>query len=257
MKKTDLFSFLSRLRSVSARRDEHHMRSNLSRFCFPVLLVSFILLLSPASAHAAKTQDTGPLAILQRIETARAKTHSLFCKIEVRIPKESGKWSHFPMTVEFLAPRFYRTEMKMAIEGDVLTVADGKTIWSYEKKRKRVYRQDQQKAIDYLREWGPYDPTTALLVPEVPLKDLFVLESASHRKGLLTVLLRPIKPVPGYEEVKVVFREKTLVPVFAETFSGGKTIGRLVFKKCRKNIKIDPARFRFTPPAGVKVSEVQ
>lgn len=195
---------------------------------------------------AALISVSDPLVVL---DAERAALRSLSFTAQIETPKPNGRKGRFSMAFEFLAPNKYRSEIKMGIEGNLITVADGRTIWSHETRRGIVYKQAQARATSRLRSMGPVDPITAIATPTLPLGEMFTLKSA---EGSILELI-PKKAVANYDRVLLTTSPDGKTPLAAEAFKRGKSVAKITFQTFRRNAHVAASRFTFTPPAGARV----
>jgi chaperone LolA len=124
-----------------------------------------------------------------------------------------------------------------------LYVADGKKLWLYDKDLAQVTVKSQSGAVG--------DTPALFLSNNEPLAKRFVVREAGTRDGLDWVELKPRDANESFESVRLGLAGGTLkVMDMADSF-GQHT--RIEFKSVERNVKLDPAQFRFTPPKGVDV----
>lgn len=202
----------------------------------------------------AATPDTRLLATL---DAERNSLKALSFTAEIRTPKPGGRSSRFTMTFSFAAPNRYRAEIKMGIEGTLLTVCDGEWIWSYESRTRKCFRQRRESADRRLDAAGPLDPVSALATPGVPIARLFALDSTLVSAGAVTFDLRPKRAVPNYDRLILTTTRDARTPVSAATFLRGRPVATIAFRNMKKNLPPPDSLFRFTPPKGVAVVEMR
>jgi outer membrane lipoprotein-sorting protein len=208
---------------------------------------------TPSSTTATRT-PAERLAVLDR---ERSALHSLSFSAAIETPKAGGRVGRSTLTFHFLAPSRYRSEIRMGVEGTLLTVADGTTIWSWESRTRKVFRQDQSIATSRLRSYGPVDPVTALATPSVPLATLFRAVAARDSGGFATLELVPKRSVPNYDRLVVVTSSDGRTLKSAETWHRGKRTARIVFGEIKRNIPPAASLFVYAPPSGVRVVEIR
>jgi chaperone LolA len=124
-----------------------------------------------------------------------------------------------------------------------LYVADGRKLWLYDKDLAQVTVKSQSGAVG--------DTPALFLSNNEPLSKRFIVRESGTRDGLDWVELKPRDPNESFEAVRLGLAGATLkVMDMADSF-GQHT--RIEFKSVERNVKIDPAQFRFTPPKGVDV----
>lgn len=202
---------------------------------------------SPLQGTAASALD-----LLARLDAERRALGSLSFRAEVATPKPRGRWGRSELTFSWKSPRSWRSELRMGIEGRLITVADGTKVWQYETRTRRVYVQNQDRALIQLRTHGPIDPVTALASPQVPLADLFVATSIEDSGSLRVLNLRPRRSVPGYDALRLAVATDGRTPVWAESLKAGRLIARITFHDWRRNPAIAEREFRFEIPRGIE-----
>jgi outer membrane lipoprotein carrier protein len=124
-----------------------------------------------------------------------------------------------------------------------LYVADGKRVWLYDKDLAQVTVKNQKAALG---------STPALLLSSTePLTNSFKLSEAGEREGLAWVELKPLAEESSFESVSLGLGDGTLKVMEMLDGLGQRT--RIEFVRMERNVKIDPTKFRFSPPEGVDV----
>lgn len=212
------------------------------------LLCVYFLAASPIPAEPT---------IIEQLDQERESLRSLRIIAEIETPKPNGRKGHFSQHFTFKSPRLYRSELKMGIEGDVLTVSDGDYIWSYQKKRRVVYVQPYVSAMRNLKRYGPLDPITALTSPDFSISELYTLERTVTSDTVIECVLRPKISVPNYDLLVLTLSVKGLRPLSAETFKRGRWVARVIFRKYEKNVTLNNRDFVFVPPRDVKIRSLK
>ena len=205
----------------------------------PPVLVALVLVAAPAPAvddplHHALTRLQG------RYETTRTLTADFRQSVEsptLASPLESHG------TVAFEKPN--RMRWDYAAPDPQLIVGDGETLWIYQPEEKQVLKAPLAQAfqarapVSFLAGLGrverdfqaslEHDEPTRWVLRLVPRKDAGI--------GTLTLAVR--KADAAIEEARI-----------ADPLG---TTTRIVFANERRNVPLDAALFRFTPPPGVDV----
>ncbi len=203
---------------------------------------------APAATAAATAAATDPH--LAALDAERRTLRSLSFRAQIATPKAGGRWGRSTLNFAWQAPRSWKSELIMGIEGRLVTVADGQRIWQHETRTRRVYVQDQDRSLVQLRTHGPVDPISALASPQIPLADLFRV-TASEDSGPHRILtLVPRRTVPGYDQLRLALTSGG-TPAWAESVRTGRLVARVTFSEWRRNPSLSPALFRFTPPRGI------
>jgi outer membrane lipoprotein carrier protein len=124
-----------------------------------------------------------------------------------------------------------------------LIVGDGERIWVYDPAL-------QQVTVRPLRG-GLGDTPAVLLAGRGRLDDRFVVRVLGRQGELDWAQLIPKRPDGGFVDIRIGF-ENGRIRVLEMIDGFGQTT-RVSLREVRENARIDPAKFRFTPPAGVDV----
>lgn len=227
-----------------------------------VALFALVAVLVPSAAPAQGTPGAAPPPtheatarahdLLARLDAERRALRSLSFRAEVATPKPRGRWGRSELTFAWKSPRSWRSELRMGIEGRLITVADGTRVWQHETRTRRVYVQDQDRALIQLRTHGPIDPVTALASPQVPLADLFAATSIEDSGSLRVLGLRPRRGVPGYDALRLAIGPDGRTPVWAESLKAGRLVARITFRDWKRDPAIADRDFRFDIPRGIE-----
>jgi len=124
-----------------------------------------------------------------------------------------------------------------------LYVADGKQLWSYDKDLQQVTVRPES---------GALGSTPAMVLSgSAPLDKDFNIKELGRHSGFLWLALTPKDKGAGFSEIRLAL-EGNVVRAMEMHDSLGQTT-RIYFNSIKRNPKIDPAKFRFTPPKGVDV----
>jgi outer membrane lipoprotein-sorting protein len=224
---------------------------------------------APPAAAPAPAASMTPAARLAILDRERNALRALSFTAVIETPKAGGRTGRSSLTFQFLAPNRFRSEIKMGLEGTLLTVADGTTIWSWESRARKLYRQDQAVAASRLRSYGPVDPITALATPTVPLATLFRAEASRDSRDVrdahsvrdagdvAIIELVPKRSVPNYDRLVITTSRDGRTLRSAETWQKGAPTARVIFGEMKRNATPAPSLFTFTPVAGVRAVEIR
>ncbi|MEJ2385488.1 MAG: outer membrane lipoprotein chaperone LolA [Xanthomonadales bacterium] len=124
-----------------------------------------------------------------------------------------------------------------------IVVADGEKIWMYDEALEQVTVRDQQAAtVD--------SPLAVLMQPEL-LEREFEVREVGESDSLQLLELRARDAEAEFERLILGLRDGALELLIVEDAFGLRTEFR--FRAIERNPELDPALFRFTPPAGVDV----
>lgn len=124
-----------------------------------------------------------------------------------------------------------------------LYVADGQKLYFYDKDLEQVTVTAQQEMLDK-------SPAMVLSNP-ARLDDIYVVKPLGETEGLSWYRLTPRQAGSSFDNIKLAFADKQLrVMELVDSFG---QMTRLTFHHFRTNPDLDPALFRFTPPAGIDV----
>jgi outer membrane lipoprotein carrier protein len=126
-----------------------------------------------------------------------------------------------------------------------LIVADGQQVWLYDEELSQVTVREQADALA--------DTPAALLASTTPVEDTFkVTELGNRDDGSRWLSLTPKSTASNFDSIMVGFSRTGELQAMELKDSFGQTT-RLEFSAIERNPALDPALFRFTPPAGVDV----
>lgn len=206
---------------------------------------------APAVVRAPAPETAAADLHLAALDAERRALRALSFRAEIATPKAGGRWGRSTLNFSWQAPRSWKSELIMGIEGRLVTIADGQRIWQHETRTRRVYVQDQDRALTQLRTHGPVDPISALASPQIALAELFRV-TASEDSGPNRILtLVPRRAVPGYDLLRLALTRDGKTPVWAESVRAGRLSARVTFREWRRNPDLSVDLFRFTPPNGV------
>ncbi|HDJ86891.1 MAG TPA: outer membrane lipoprotein chaperone LolA [Chromatiales bacterium] len=125
-----------------------------------------------------------------------------------------------------------------------LIVADGRNLWFYDRGLEQITVRPLRRGLGNL--------PVALLTSERSVEKRFHVAGAGTADGLHWLRLTPRGKESGFEWIRLGFRGDLLVRMELHDILGQTT--RIRFSHVRRNPKLDPALFRFTPPPGVDVA---
>lgn len=126
-------------------------------------------------------------------------------------------------------------------------VGDGNKVWVYDIGLEQVTVRPMSVALG--------DTPAALLAGKGELNQNFTVQDmARSRAGAKDwIRLKPKNKESGFDEIRLAFEHERLAVV--ELVDGFGQTTRILLSDYKENIKLDPAKFKFTPPAGVDVLE--
>jgi len=122
-------------------------------------------------------------------------------------------------------------------------VADGSRIWVYDPELKQVTVRSLTGGLG--------DTPAMLLAGKGNLDANFTVKSLGTQGKLAWAQLTPKRKDGGFENIRIGFEQGRLRML--EMVDGFGQTTRVTLQEPSENKKIDPARFRFTPPKGVDV----
>ncbi len=125
-------------------------------------------------------------------------------------------------------------------------VADGKTLWLYDRDLNQVTARDQADVLS--------STPAALITSAADLSDLkksFVLTDEPDRDGLQWVLATPQKDDGQLRSVRVGFRGEQLASLEILDSFGQRS--EMKFEQIKSNTKLPASTFVFTPPKGADI----
>jgi outer membrane lipoprotein carrier protein len=138
-------------------------------------------------------------------------------------------------------PNKFRWDYEAPLKQQI--VSDGKQIW--------VYDKDLQQVTVRSLSGGLGDTPAVLLAGRGKLEESFTVASLGTQGNLEWARLQPKRKDGGYEDIRVGFEQGKLAVL--EMVDGFGQTTRVTLKGAKENVKIDAARFSFTPPPGVDV----
>ena len=126
-------------------------------------------------------------------------------------------------------------------------VGDGKKVWIYDVGLEQVTVRSMAAALG--------DTPAVLLAGTGNLADTFIIKESPRAtpEGMKWVQLKPKVKDSGFDRIRLGFGREHIARI--ELVDGFGQTTRIALSDYRANIKIEPAQFQFTPPAGVDVLE--
>ena len=145
---------------------------------------------------------------------------------------------------EFEFQRPHRFRFAYLQPFDQAIVADGSKVWIYDKDLNQASSRRMSAAIG---------ATPAAILAGGDLDKDFTLTAEPDRDGLSWVLAEPKSQDGQFKSIRIGFKGPQLAAVEIVDSFGQRSA--LAFSDLKTNVAIDPARFRFVPPAGADVLE--
>jgi outer membrane lipoprotein carrier protein len=143
-------------------------------------------------------------------------------------------------TFEFERPNRFRFDYTKPYEQAI--VADGAKVWLYDTDLNQVTVRPMDQALG---------ATPAAVLAGGTLEQDFTLKAEPDEGGLQWVLAVPRAKEGGFQSLRVGFKGRDLAAMEILDAFGQRS--RLDFSRVESNVRIDAARFSFTPPAGADV----
>lgn len=122
-------------------------------------------------------------------------------------------------------------------------VADGDRVWVYDRDLEQVTVRMQAETLG--------DTPALLLSGSEPLEQNFTMNELGAHEGFTWVELFPKSNEASFNRVRLALEPKTLRAM--EMVDGFGQVTRLFFDRIERNVPVDAAQFRFTPPDNVDV----
>jgi len=127
---------------------------------------------------------------------------------------------------------------------DQAIVADGSKVWIYDKDLNQASSRKMSAAVG---------ATPAAILAGGDLEKDFTLKAEADRNGLSWVLASPKVADGQFKSIRIGFKGRQLAAVEIVDSFGQRS--DLAFADLQTNVSLDPARFRFVPPAGADILE--
>jgi outer membrane lipoprotein carrier protein len=197
----------------------------------PILLLLFLL---PTSlALAAPSADT------ERVERYFADLRTLEAEFRQQVQDpQRGLLQEASGQVWIARPGRFRWNYTEPYEQEL--VSDGRNVWTYDQDLEQVTVKPAAEVLT--------DTPAMLLSGGEPITAVFSIEAVAGEGQMDWYRLRPLVADGSVEEIHLGFDEDDLRAMQVTDQFGNRTL--LQFQQVRRNSDIDPARFRFIPPAG-------
>jgi outer membrane lipoprotein carrier protein len=194
-----------------------------------LLLLSFLLC---ASAHAS----------VERFQSFLRTTQSARGDFEQKVYDRTGKLTQESKgSFVFLRPGRFRWTYAKPV--DQLIVGDGERVWIHDRDLNQVTVRRLARALG--------STPAALLAGASDVEKAFDLKDAGQRDGLEWLDAVPKERDAGFEAIRIGFGPSGIQAMQLTDHFGQRT--ELRFSNIARNPKLDPAEFRFQPPAGADV----
>lgn len=204
------------------------------------LFATLALAALAAAAHA------GPMETLENFVRTARSGRADFTQV-VTAPSKDGQPARSKTstgTFEFQRPNHFRFEYRKPFDQTI--VADGQTLWLFDKDLNQVTQRKQAKVLG---------STPAALIAASPdletLKKDFDLQPLPDKDGLQWVQATPKQKEGQLTGMKVGFRGEQLAALDILDSFGQRSV--LTFSNMQVNTGVNADAFRFTPPKGADV----
>lgn len=205
------------------------------RRLFSILL----LLVAPLLELGAAPPAPDPAASLRRffseIHSYQARFNQVVLDEGLNVVQESSG------TLWISRPDRFRWDYDLPFKQQI--VADGTRIWAYDPE----LRQATARPLS----GGLGDTPAMLLAGRGKLDDSFTIKPLGAQGKLVWAQLIPKRKDGGFEDIRIGFEQGRLRML--EMVDGFGQTTRVTLQAPKENLKIDPAKFNFTPPKGVDV----
>jgi outer membrane lipoprotein carrier protein len=199
-------------------------------------LCAWALLASLGVAHAALPAGTDSLRqFFTNVKTVNARFNQVVLDEALNTIQESSG------TLWIDRPDKFRWDYDSPSKQEI--VSDGEKIWVYDKDLEQVTVRPLAGGLGYT--------PAVLLAGRGRLEDNFVVKPLGAQGDLEWAQLIPKNKDGGFESVRIGFEQGKLRVL--EMVDGFGNTTRVTLKAAKENVKIDPAKFQFTPPKGVDV----
>lgn len=190
-------------------------------------------LLAAAPVHADDALAT--------LKSVLAETRTLQGSFSQTVSQKNGKPQQSRGELAIERPGKFRWSYSAPYEQ--LIVGDGSSVWLYDPD----LRQATVKSMGAALESSP----AALLAGDNALERNYSVKLLPPRNGLNWLEAIPKSEESGFASVRLGLKGRDIVEM--ELVDRFDQLTRLRFDNLKRNGKIDPAQFRFTPPKGVDV----
>jgi outer membrane lipoprotein carrier protein len=204
------------------------------------LFATLALAALAAAAHA------GPMETLENFVRSARSGRADFTQVVTAPPREGqpARSKTSTGTFEFQRPNHFRFEYRKPFDQTI--VADGQTLWLFDKDLNQVTQRKQAKVLG---------STPAALIAASPdletLKKDFDLQPLPDKDGLQWVQATPKQKEGQLTSMRVGFRGEQLAALDILDSFGQRSV--LTFSNMQVNTGVNADAFRFTPPKGADV----
>ncbi|MFI4926351.1 MAG: outer membrane lipoprotein chaperone LolA [Burkholderiales bacterium] len=193
-----------------------------------------------AAAHA------GAIDSLENFVRNAKTGHADFTQVITAPPRDGqpGRTKSSSGSFDFQRPSRFRFEYLKPFEQTI--VADGQTVWLFDKDLNQVSQRKQAKVLAN---------TPAAVIAASPdlesIKHDFELQPLPDRDGLQWVQATPRQKEGQLTSMKIGFRGEQLAALEIQDSFGQRSV--LTFNNMQVNTPVKPETFHFTPPKGADV----
>ena len=201
-----------------------------------MMRAAFLLVLSllaSLTASAGAVQEFRAFSASTQSASARFE-QSAFDRRGAVVDKSSGEFA-------FARPGKFRWNYLKPYRQ--LIVGDGTKVWLYDDDLKQATVRNVGRALSAT--------PAALLAGREDIEKVFTLRELPDNDGLAWLEASPREKDTGFELVRIGMSGGTLAAMELIDQLGGRTV--LAITGLKRNPKIDPSEFRFTPPKGVDI----
>ena len=181
-------------------------------------------------------------AAIERFKSFARSTQSARTDFEQKVLDRSGKQVQLAKgSFVFQRPGKFRWVYAKPV--DQVIVGDGERVWIHDRDLNQVTVRRLSKALG--------STPAALLAGGADVEKAFELSEAGARDGLEWLEAKPREREAGFERVRMGFGADGVEAMELLDHFGQTT--QLRFTNLKRNPKVDPAEFRFTPPKGADV----
>ena len=185
---------------------------------------------------------TAQAAAIERFREFARSSHSARADFEQKVFDRSGKLVQ-QARGSFVFQRPGKFRWVYAKPADQVIVGDGERVWIHDRDLNQVTVRKLSRALG--------STPAALLAGSSEVEAAFELSEAGMRDGLEWLEAKPREREAGFERVRMGFGASGVQAMELVDHFGQTTLLR--FSNLVRNPKVDPAKFRFTPPKGADV----
>ncbi len=202
-------------------------------------LLALVLLVALGAPQADPLDKTSGVQLLQRFMKKIRTVDTTFTQ---EVVGEDGRLSSTAVgRFQLLRPGRFRWDYERPNPQEI--VADGKSVWVYDKELDQVTVKPLKEALG--------GSPAAILMKDRDLSREFTITERKPREGLKWVELTPRRPDSGFQRILVGLDADGIQAMDLYDPFGRLTMIR--FHDPRFNVGLPASRFRFTPPPGADV----